>query len=31
MLITVVALASLLIPLHHRMEKWVKEKMKEKN
>ncbi len=31
MLIALVALASLLIPLHHRMEKWVKEKMTEKN
>jgi len=26
-----VAVASLLIPLHHRIEKWVKEKMTEKN
>ena len=31
MLIALVALASLLIPLHHRMEKWIKEKMTEKN
>ncbi len=31
MLIALVALASLLIPLHHRMEKWIKEKMIEKN
>lgn len=31
MLIILVAIASLLIPLHHRMEKWIKEKMTEKN
>jgi phosphate starvation-inducible membrane PsiE len=31
MLISLVALASLLIPLHHRMEKWIKEKMTQKN
>lgn len=31
MLVALVALASLLIPLHHRMEKWIKEKMTEKN
>jgi hypothetical protein len=31
MLIALVALASLLIPLHHRLEKWIKEKMTEKN
>jgi hypothetical protein len=31
MLMALVALASLLIPLHHRMEKWIKEKMTEKN
>ncbi len=31
MLIALVALASLLIPLHHRVEKWIKEKMTEKN
>jgi len=31
MLLALVALASLLIPLHHRMEKWIKEKMTEKN
>ncbi|MES1226936.1 MAG: hypothetical protein ABUT20_66295, partial [Bacteroidota bacterium] len=31
MLIALVAIASLLIPLHHRMEKWIKEKMTEKN
>jgi tetratricopeptide (TPR) repeat protein len=31
MLFALVLLASLLIPLHHRMEKWIKEKMTEKN
>ncbi len=31
MLLALVAVASLLIPLHHRIEKWVKEKMTEKN
>ncbi len=31
MLLVLVAIASLLIPLHHRMEKWIKEKMTEKN
>jgi hypothetical protein len=31
MLLTLVAIASLLIPLHHRIEKWVKEKMTGKN
>ena len=30
-LLALVTLASLLIPLHHRMEKWIKEKMTEKN
>ena len=31
MLFVLVAIASLLIPLHHRMEKWIKEKMILKN
>jgi hypothetical protein len=31
MLAVLVIVASLLIPLHHRMEKWIKEKMTEKN
>lgn len=31
MLLALVALASMLIPLHHRLEKWIKEKMTEKN
>jgi hypothetical protein len=31
MLVALVLLASLLIPLHHRLEKWIKEKMIEKN
>lgn len=31
MLIVLVAIAALLIPLHHRLEKWIKEKMVEKN
>ena len=31
MLIALVALASLLIPIHHKLEKWIKEKMTEKN
>ncbi len=31
MLAALVALASLLIPLHHRIEKWIKEKMTAKN
>jgi hypothetical protein len=31
MLLVLVAIASLLIPLHHRMERWIKEKMIEKN
>jgi NADH:ubiquinone oxidoreductase subunit 3 (subunit A) len=31
MLFALVALASLLIPLHHRLEKWIKTKMTEKN
>lgn len=31
MLIALVAIAAMLIPLHHRLEKWVKEKMVEKN
>ncbi len=31
MLLALVAIASLLIPMHHRMEHWIKEKMVEKN
>ncbi|HMK04429.1 MAG TPA: hypothetical protein VK489_09565 [Ferruginibacter sp.] len=31
MLLALVAIASLLIPLHHRIEKWIREKMTEKN
>ncbi|HEY2722770.1 MAG TPA: hypothetical protein VGI82_13645 [Chitinophagaceae bacterium] len=31
MLVTLVVIASLLIPLHHRVEKWITEKMTEKN
>lgn len=31
MLLVLVIIASLLIPLHHRLEKWIKEKMIEKN
>ena len=31
MLLLLVLIASLLIPLHHRLEKWIKEKMTEKN
>ncbi|MEO6538422.1 MAG: hypothetical protein ABIT07_08220 [Ferruginibacter sp.] len=31
MLLALVIIASLLIPLHHRLEKWIKEKMIEKN
>jgi tetratricopeptide (TPR) repeat protein len=31
MLLALVAVASLLIPLHHRLEKWIKVKMTEKN
>jgi hypothetical protein len=31
MLLALVTLASLLIPLHHRLEKWIKEKMTKKN
>jgi tetratricopeptide (TPR) repeat protein len=31
MLVVLVIVASLLIPLHHRMEKWIKEKMTGKN
>jgi hypothetical protein len=31
MLLALVVIASLLIPLHHRMEKWIREKMTEKN
>ncbi|MEO7049389.1 MAG: hypothetical protein ABI091_29060, partial [Ferruginibacter sp.] len=31
MLLALVAIASLLIPMHHRLEKWIKEKMVEKN
>lgn len=31
MLIILVAIAALLIPLHHKLEKWVREKMVEKN
>lgn len=31
MLMALVAIASMLIPLHHRMEKWIKVKMTEKN
>lgn len=31
MLLALVLIASLLIPLHHRMEKWIKERMVEKN
>lgn len=31
MLLVLVLIASLLIPLHHRLEKWIKEKMVEKN
>ena len=31
MLLALVAIASMLIPLHHNIEKWIKEKMTEKN
>ena len=31
MLLALVGIASLLIPLHHRIEKWIKEKMTERN
>ena len=31
MLLALVLLASLLIPLHHKLEKWIKEKLIEKN
>ena len=31
MLLALVIIASLLIPLHHRLEKWIKEKMTKKN
>ncbi len=31
MLLALVCLASVLIPLHHRLEKWIREKMTEKN
>jgi tetratricopeptide (TPR) repeat protein len=31
MLLALVGIASLLIPIHHRIEKWIKEKMTEKN
>lgn len=31
MLIVLVVVAALLIPLHHKLEKWIKEKMVEKN
>ena len=31
MLLALVLIASLLIPIHHRLEKWIKEKMTEKN
>ena len=31
MLLALVLIASLLIPIHHRLEKWIKEKMIEKN
>ncbi len=31
MLLALVLIASLLIPLHHRLEKWIKEKLVEKN
>ena len=31
MLLALVLIASLLIPMHHRMEHWIKEKMIEKN
>ena len=31
MLLALVLIASLLIPMHHRLEKWIKEKMVEKN
>lgn len=31
MLLALVMIASLLIPIHHRLEKWIKEKMTEKN
>ena len=31
MLLALVAIASLLIPFHHKMEDWIKEKMVEKN
>ena len=31
MLIVLVAIAALLIPLHHKLEKWITEKMVEKN
>jgi hypothetical protein len=31
MLLALVLIASLLIPMHHRLEHWIKEKMIEKN
>jgi len=31
MLLALVSIASLLIPLHHYLERWIKEKMTEKN
>ncbi len=31
MLLALVVIASLLIPMHHRLEKWIKERMTEKN
>ena len=31
MLLALVAIASLLIPMHHKIEKWIKDKMTEKN
>jgi tetratricopeptide (TPR) repeat protein len=31
MLLSLVLIASILIPLHHRLERWIKEKMTEKN
>ena len=31
MLLALVAIASLLIPMHHKIEKWIKDKMTKKN
>ena len=31
MLLVLIVIGALLIPLHHRLEKWIKEKMVEKN